>query len=144
MNYLVDTCVISEFTRKAPSGRVLKYLNNLNEMDVAISVITIGEIKNGIECVKERKKREVLADWFSDGLLARFKNRTIAIDSGTMVEWGIMTAALKGRGIALPVMDSLIAAQCRQHNLCLITRNVKDFKPADISIVNPWDIRKMD
>ncbi|MDD2597643.1 MAG: type II toxin-antitoxin system VapC family toxin [Kiritimatiellae bacterium] len=138
MTYLIDTCVISEFTKKSPSQKVIRFLNNMNDIDVAISVITIGEIKSGVVCVSDERKRDRLERWFNEELLLRFKGRTISIDAETMLTWGGMVSKLKTRGITLPVMGSLLAAQCKQHKLCIITRNVKDFEKTEISVVNPW------
>jgi len=138
MTYLIDTCVISEFTKKSPSQKVIHFLNGMNDIDVAISVITIGEVKNGIECLTDGRKRNRLERWFNEELLFRFKDRTLSIDAETMIIWGEMVAKLKNSGIILPVMDSLLAAQCKRHNLCIITRNVKDFEKTEISVMNPW------
>jgi predicted nucleic acid-binding protein len=132
--------VVSEFTSKLPEAKVISFLNELSDMDVALSVITIGEIKNGIHSVTERRKRDKLETWFKKDLLPRFKNSIVAVDVETMIVWGEMTAALKRDGVKLPVMDSLIAAQCLQHDLCIVTRNVKDFKLTGISIKNPWGV----
>jgi predicted nucleic acid-binding protein len=121
-----------------PDAKVINFLNELNDIDVALSVISIGEIKCGIESVSERRKRTTLDKWFANELLPRFSNHIIGVDSDTMMEWGKMIAVLKRKGVTLPVMDSLIAAQCRQHDLCIVTRNVKDFEPTEISIRNPW------
>jgi len=138
VTYLIDTCVISEFTKKSPSQKVIHFLNGTNDMDVAMSVITIGEVKNGIGCVADGRKRNRLERWFNEELLLRFKDRTLSIDSETMIIWGEMVAKLKKRGITLPVMDSLLAAQCKRYNLCILTRNVKDFEQTGISVMNPW------
>ena len=138
MTYLVDTCVISEFTKKNPCRKVIQFLNDLADFDVAISVITIGEIKNGIACVTDGRNKKRLQAWFDDKLLDRFKDRILSIDMETMILWGGMVAKLKKSGVALPIMDSLIAAQCQRYNLCIITRNVKDFDKTGISVKNPW------
>ena len=107
-------------------------------MDAAISVITVGELKKSIHCITGKQKRNRLEIWFAEQMLPQFKNRTLTIDSDTMIVWGEMIANLQQRGITLPIMDSLLAAQCKQHNLCIITRNTKDFEKAGIEINNPW------
>ena len=139
MNYLLDTNIISEFISKTPNKRVVDYILTLDESSLFLSVITIGEIKAGIEKLDNGKKKENLLYWLEHDLLSRFENRIISINLDVMMQWGEINQQLRKRGTPLPIMDSLIGATCKALDITLITRNEKDFKNIDIPIINPFN-----
>ena len=142
MKYLLDTNIISELISNQPNQSVLDFLSLINENDIYLSVITIGEIKSGIENVKSLDKKEKLSKWLEDELLKRFENRIINIDINAMMTWGKINQNLKSIGKPLPIMDSLIATSCICHEFILITRNEKDFQNLVLKIINPFKISK--
>jgi len=139
LNYLLDTNIISEFISKTPNKRVVDYILTLDESSLFLSVITIGEIKAGIEKLDNGKKKENLLYWLEHDLLSRFENRIISINLDVMMQWGEINQQLRKRGTPLPIMDSLIGATCKALDITLITRNEKDFKNIDIPIINPFN-----
>lgn len=139
MNYLLDTCVLSEFTRRQPDLRVIDWLNSVSEENLFISVITIGEIQRGIERLPDSARKTELIHWLNQGLLQRFADRTLAINSETMLLRGSLTTRMESQGKPLSVMDSLIIACALQNNLVVATRNVNDFQPSGVRVINPWD-----
>ena len=139
MNYLLDTCVLSEFTRRQSNQRVIDWLNSVSEENLFISVITIGEIQRGIERLPDSARKIELIHWLNQGLLQRFADRTLAIDSETMLLWGSLATRMESQGMPLSVMDSLIIASALQNNLVVSTRNVNDFQPSGVRVINPWD-----
>ena len=138
MNYLLDTNIISELISKSPNQKVLDFIRSLNEENLYLSVITIGEIKSGIEKLQNGRKKEALLHWLENELLVRFYGRIIPIDTDVMLKWGTIQNRLKQIGKPLPIMDSLIGATAEVHNFVLVTRNEKDFQNLDIEIVNPF------
>lgn len=138
MSYLLDTNIISELISKTPNKRVTDFILSLNEESLYLSVITIGEIKAGIEKLDDGQKKEKLLHWLENDLLVRFYNRIIDIDIEIMLQWGITNTQLKKIGKPLPVMDSIIGSTAQAKNLILLTRNEKDFKNLDIKIINPF------
>ena len=138
MKYLLDTNIISELITKQPNQNVLNFLSSINENDTYLSVITIGEIKTGIENVKNIDKKEKLCKWLEEDLLIRFKNRIVDIDLDIMITWGKINQNLKSVGKPLPIMDSIIASSCIYTKFTLITRNEKDFQNLDLNIINPF------
>ena len=138
MNYLVDTCVISEFTRRQPDQRVVGWLDSVEEEKLFISVITAGEIQRGIERLPDSHRKTELLIWLNSGLLKRFAGRMIVIDAPTMYIWGSLIARLEASGQPMGVMDSLIVASALQNNLIFATRNVVDFLPGGVQVINPW------
>jgi len=138
LKYLLDTNIISELITKQPNQNVLNFLSSINENDTYLSVITIGEIKTGIENVKNIDKKEKLCKWLEEDLLIRFKNRIVDIDLDIMITWGKINQNLKSVGKPLPIMDSIIASSCIYTKFTLITRNEKDFQNLDLNIINPF------
>ncbi|WP_200414889.1 type II toxin-antitoxin system VapC family toxin [Arcobacter sp. FWKO B] len=138
MRYLLDTNIVSELISKKPNENVLNFLNTLSEEDVLLSVLTVGEIKSGIENLQDSVKKETLTLWLNNDLLNRFKNRLLDIDLNIMLVWGEIIQKNKKIGSPLPIIDSLIGATCIVNNLTLVTRNESDFKNLDINIINPF------
>lgn len=139
MNYLLDTCVLSEFTRRKPDERVIRWMDSIDEEKLFISVITVGEIQRRVERLPESRRKTGLLTWMNNGLIERFGQRILPLDTPTMFLWGSLTARLESSGRPLRVMDSLIAATALQHNLILATRNLTDFSPCGVQITNPWE-----
>ena len=139
MNYLLDTCVLSEFTRRQPEPRVVDWLDSIDEEKLFISVITIGEIQRGIERLPDPHRKTELLVWMNTGLLARFAGRMVALDAPAMFLWGSLVARLEATGQPMGVMDSLILASALQNNLIIATRNVSDFLPGGVQVINPWE-----
>ncbi|MEA2072136.1 MAG: type II toxin-antitoxin system VapC family toxin [Campylobacterota bacterium] len=138
MKYLLDTNIISEFISKIPNKRVIDYILTLDENDLYLSVITIGEIKAGIEKLDSGSKKEKLLHWLENDLLNRFQDKIVDIDTEVMLQWGTTNNRLKQLGKPLPIMDSLIGATSEIKDFILITRNEKDFKNLNIKVVNPF------
>ncbi len=106
MKYLLDTNIISELIKPTPNSNVISFLDSLNEDDVFISVITIGEIQFGIQKLPSSKKKEQLLSWLYADLLARFHNKIVDIDVETMLLWGEVSQQLKAKGTPIPIMGS--------------------------------------
>ena len=140
MKYLLDTNIISELISIQPNQSVIDFLSSIDENDTYLSVITIGEIKAGIENVKSLDKKEKLAKWLDEELLKRFENRIIDINVNVMITWAKISQNLKNIGKPLPIMDLLIASSCIYNEFVLVTRNEKDFKNLELKILNPFKI----
>jgi len=138
LKYLLDTNIISEFISKTPNKNVINHILTLDEKNLYLSVITIGEIKAGIEKLDNGSKKEKLLHWLENDLLNRFHKKIIDIDTDIMLQWGVINHRLKNLGKALPIMDSLIGATSEVNDYILITRNEKDFKNLNIKIINPF------
>ena len=138
MNYLLDTNVISELVAKQPNRRVLEWIDTLDSNRVFLSVITIGELRKGIEKLPASARKEALFDWLTTDLVLRFSGRILSLEIDVMLTWGQMTGQLERIGRPLPAIDSLIAALALYHNYTLVTRNEADFKDTGITVLNPW------
>lgn len=139
MNLLLDTNVLLEVQRPKPDARVLAWLHALDEDRVFISAGSIAELSRGVALMNRGRRRAALAQWLARDLPARFSDRILPIDFATSERWGELMAEAKQRGVALSVMDAFFAAAALVHGLTLATRNIKDFAPFGVALLNPWE-----
>ena len=136
MSYLLDTNAISEASRPKPNARVMRWLNQLRIDEQYLSVLTFGEIRNGIERLKDGPRREALRLWLDRDLQARFGARLLPVTAPVADRWGRLRAEV---GRSVPAIDSLLAATALHHDLRLVTRNEQDFaRYPGLIVVNPW------
>ncbi len=139
MNFLLDTCVLSEFTRRKPNEKVISWLDQVHEDQLYISVITVGEVMHGIERLPESHRKTELLTWLNSGLIQRFDQRILPIDTGTMISWGSLIARMERDRRPLSAMDALIIATALHNELVIVTRNISDFLTCGIQVINPWE-----
>jgi toxin FitB len=140
MNYLLDTCVISELVSKKPNLKVLNWLSNLDESHVYLSVVTLGEIQRGIHKLPNSKRRQTLESWLEQDLQVRFAGRILPLTMDTLIRWGTLMGNLDVEGKPMALLDALIASTALHHKLRLVTRNEKDFSETGLTIDNPWKL----
>ncbi len=138
MNYVLDTDVISELIAKQPNAQVIDWIDHLDPRTVYLTVITIGEIRKGIEKLPASMRKEMLTDWLETDVLLRFHGNILALTTDVMLVWGELTGRLEMEGKSLSAIDSLIAAIALHGQYTLITRNEYDFQYTGISVINPW------
>jgi predicted nucleic acid-binding protein len=138
MNYILDTNVISELIAREPTRNVTDWLDSIDPESVFLSVITIGELKKGIEKLTASKRKQTLDSWLEEDLLVRFRDRILPLDIPVLLTWGRLVADLERAGNPLPAIDSLLAATAAQTGFTLATRNAGHFRPAGITVFNPW------
>jgi toxin FitB len=135
---LVDTCVLSELRRTDGNPRVRAMFATIAESDVFLSVLTIGELRKGIDRLKAGPKKHALSTWI-DRLAMSAEGRILSVDLETAVIWGEVSARAEKKGRPIPAIDGLLAATALRHGLHLMTRNVADFEPTGVLLVNPWE-----
>lgn len=89
MNYLLDTCVISEVVKPSPAPQVIEWLEGIEENRLFLSVMTLGELQKGISALPFSKKRYELQAWLDQALAQRFATRLLAINEETALEWEV-------------------------------------------------------
>lgn len=136
MSYLIDTNVLSELRRKSPNPAVVKWFEQRPPSTLYLSVLTLGEIRKGIESISDTSRKQALTDWLQTELPAFFTGRILDIDAATADHWGRLVAKA---GRPLPAIDSLLAATASRHGMTLVTRNVKDVAGMAVDVFNPWD-----
>jgi toxin FitB len=135
VSYLIDTNVISELRKGARADRrVVDWFAGLAEDDLYLSVLTIGEIRKGIERIRLRDRRVAasLERWLHEVIDAH-RDRILPIDETVAEEWGRL-----GVPDPLPVVDGLLAATAAVHGLVLATPNVKDLRRTGVALLNPF------
>lgn len=137
MTYLIDTNVISELVKVKPKKSVVQWFDSVPSTSLYLSVITLGEIRKGVETVTDPHKKEKLRIWLEHELPAWFSNRILPITEEVSDRWGRLHAETRK---SIPAVDSLIAATALHFDLAIVTRNVKDFAYSAIEVINPWEL----
>ena len=135
MSYLIDTHVLSELRRKLPHPGVSAWFAQRPASSLYLSVLTLGELRKGIEGVTDEARKLALSDWLHNALSVFFLGRVLSIDEQVADRWGQLVAAA---GRPLPAIDSLLAATALVHGLSVVTRNAKDFEGLGLTVINPW------
>lgn len=138
--YLLDTNVVSELIRVRPESKVVSWFQATSEELLYLSVLTIGEIRKGIDSLPRSNKRALLESWLANDLVLRFAGRILEVNLDIAERWGLISAQAKIAGTPLAVIDGLMAATALHHNLTLVTRNTKDVRMAGINVLNPWQL----
>ena len=135
MSYLIDTNVLSELRRKLPHPGVSVWFAQRPASSLYMSVLTLGELRKGIDGLNDEDRKLALSDWLHTELSMFFLGRVLSIDEQVADRWGQLVAAA---GRPLPAIDSLLAATALVHGLTLVTRNAKDFEGLGLAVINPW------
>lgn len=138
MSFLLDTNVVSEWTKPRPNAGVIDWLANADEDSVYLSVVTLAELRHGIQRLSPGKRRAQLDEWLHADLLLRFERRILPVDIAVADQGGHLVARCESRGRSIHAMDALIAATAEVNSLTLVTRNASDFSEVTKSIVDPW------
>jgi predicted nucleic acid-binding protein len=137
MTYLIDTNVLSELRRKEPNVGVAEWFSQRPSTALFVSVLTLGEIRKGIDMLKNSDRKFTLLDWLDVDLPSFFFGRILNVDISVADRWGRLIAQA---GRPMPAIDSLLAATAIHHGLMLVTRNTHDFEFPGLEVINPWKI----
>lgn len=135
MSYLLDTNVLSELRRKEPNAGVVAWLGQRPTSTLFLSVLTLGELRKGVEGLADVDRRTALLDWLEVELPTFFTGRILSVDAHVADRWGRMIAAASR---PVPAIDSLIGATAAHYGLSLVTRNVRDYADLGLDVINPW------
>ena len=135
MSYLVDTNVISELRKGSRCDQsVADWWSSVPDGEIFLSVLTIGEIRKGIEGIRRRDARSAISlDVWLSKVVADHGDRILPVDHDVAEEWGRLSVP-----DPLPVIDALLAATARVRGLTLVTRNIADIGRTGVSTINPW------
>lgn len=138
MNFLLDTCTLSDPTSARPNAGVREWFTNSSEASFYVSVLSIGEIRKSLAKLADAQRATRIARWLEQDLIARFGPRILDVDREVATMWGRLCGQLLLRGRPKPVVVGLIAATALVHDLALVTRNVSDFRDFGVKVINPW------
>lgn len=139
MNYLLDTCVISELVKKKPNESVVAWIRRQQEERLYLSVLTLGELQKGITKIRDAKRKSRLQKWLDEDLELRFSGRILDLDRSVALTWGRIQGRAEVAGRMMPLIDGLIAATALSVDATVVTRNEDDLAPSGVRIVNPWE-----
>jgi toxin FitB len=134
--YLLDTNVVSELRRARPHRGLLAWLQDMQDQDLHLSAVTIGEIQSGIEITREQDQAKAAAieAWLEQ--VAETYN-VLSLDTRTFRVW----ARLMHRRTNSLIEDAMIAATAAVHHLTVVTRNVRDFEGLGVLTLNPFAMK---
>lgn len=138
MRYLLDTNVISEWVKPQPNIGVIEWLANIDEDRVFISVVTVTELRYGIERLASGSRRTRLEEWLQHEIPLRFEERILPITHDIADACGKVIAVSASKGRPIEAVDAFILATAQIHHLTVVTRNVSDFHNLITPIINPW------
>jgi len=137
MRVLLDTCILAELRRSQPNPAVRSAVEQVDDANLFLSVLTVGEIAKGIARLAAGRKKTQLTMWLQ-GLETQFSDRLLSVDHETATIWGGITAQAQSQGITVPAVDGLLAATALRHGLHLMTRNAKHVTATGVLLINPW------
>jgi predicted nucleic acid-binding protein len=137
LSFLLDTNAFSAIVRAGGDPAIETWLMGVDEDDLFVSVLTVGEICRGLSLLPPgRRKRDISTA--TERLIADYGERVLAVDEATARRWGDLSARYRERGVVVGVVDELIAATALRHGLVLVTRNVRHFEQSGCPLLNPW------
>jgi len=137
--FLLDTNIPSELIRTRPEPRLENWVYAQDEQALYLSVVSIGELRRGFVLLSAIKRRAALEQWFENDLVPRFRGRILPVTYAIADRWGRLDGECQLRGAPLNTADGLIAATALEHDLTVVTRNVKDFAGLGVTLFNPWN-----
>jgi hypothetical protein len=138
--FLVDTNVLSELVANRPNAGVVRWAASVDERLLSISVVTIAEMRHGVQLLPAGRRREALEISLVRQIIPRFRDRTLPVTVDIADQWGRCITVARRTGYTIGAMDGLIGATALVHDLTVVTRNVADFEPLGVPVLNPWDV----
>ena len=135
MSYLVDTNIVAELARREPDPCVVAWFRKVPDAALHLSVLTLGELRTGVESLADARGKERLRVWLEHDLAGWFGDRLLPVSVAVADQWGRLLAHA---GRPIPAIDSLLAATAVHHELRMVTRNEEDFSFPGLVVVNPW------
>ena len=136
--FLLDTNVPSELTRPQSDPHVEDWLDAIDDEQLFLSVVSLGEMLKGLTVLPASKRRQELQQWIDDTLRPWFDGRILPVTERIAERWGVLAGECQLRGRGLSMADGLILATALEHGLTIATRNVRDFSDLGVSIFDPW------
>lgn len=137
MNFLLDTNAVYEWVKPRPNVGLIRWMESADEDRIFLSVISLAELRYGVERMPGGARRSRLEEWLREQLPLRFEGRILSVDQNVAEAWGRTVSRSEALGRPMSVMDAFLSATAEAHRLTLVTRNVSDF-PTLKAIVNPW------
>lgn len=136
---ILDTNVVSELMRPAPSPDVLAWMNSQIPSTMFLTTVGAAELRFGIQAMPEGRRKRGLHERLEDGVLPMFKSRILSFDEAASVEYARIGAAMRRMGLTIGRFDALIAAIAAAHRFAVATRDTSPFEAAGLRVANPFE-----
>ena len=137
MSFLLDTNAVSEWVKPRPNPGLIGWMESTDEDRVFISVVTLADLRYGVERLAAGARRRRLEEWLGRELPLRFEGRMLPVDADVAEAWGKTVSRSEAMGRPIGAMDAFLAATAEVHQLTLVTRDVSDFKVLK-TVMSPW------
>jgi hypothetical protein len=137
MNFVLDTNAVSEWVKPRPNIGLIRWMESADEDRVFLSVISLAEVRYGVERMPAGARHDRIERWLHDELPLRFEGRILPIDHHIAEAWGRAVSRSEALGRPMTAMDAFLLATAEVHRLQLVTRNISDF-PKLKTVLNPW------
>jgi predicted nucleic acid-binding protein len=138
MQFLLDTCVVSDGAKPRHFPRLADWLAARGADEAAISALTVGELRYGVERLPAGRKRAELLTWLEVTLMREFAGRVLPLDDRVADAWGVLRAAGEAAGRPLPIVDGMLLATAQAHGLIFVTRNEAHVTGRGVGVLNPY------
>lgn len=138
MKWLFDTNVVSESVQARPDAKVMRWIASASQDDVAISIVTMAELRDGASTARNAERRNELTKWLDSQVEHFFRNRTLPITTEILIDWVQLARKLRSQGTPRDPADVLIASTARVHKLAVASRNIRDFAGTGVVVYDPW------
>jgi toxin FitB len=139
MAWLLDTNILSELRRPRPDPKVVAFVTGCALEQLHITVVTLAEIRFGIELVAEPNRRGELNDWLTHKVRPMFDGRVLQITEDIMLRWRLLVEDGRKTGNTFSQPDLIIAATAIHQGLAVVTRDRSDYDKAHVPVINPWE-----
>ena len=136
--WLLDTNIVSELRRPKPELRVLDFVRAQSLENLYISVVTLAEIRFGIELLPDITRRTQLGNWLTHKARPMFEQRALPISEEIMLKWRLLVEDGRKVGHTFSQPDLLIAATAQQYGLTIVSRDTAEYAKAQVAVLNPW------
>jgi predicted nucleic acid-binding protein len=136
--WLLDTNILSELRRPKPEPKVVKFVAAQPLEDLHISVVTLAEIRFGIEVLPDVTRRSELNNWLNHKVRPMFEHRVLPISEDVMLKWRLLVEEGRKVGYTFSQPDLIIAATGQHHGLTIVSRDTSDYTKARVTVFNPW------
>lgn len=138
MTWLLDTNILSELVKPRPDANVEAWARARSPLDLALSVVTLGELEKGIATLPLGARRTQLSQWVHSEVPRQFFGRLLPVDAAVAVAWGQLAGIAHTTGRPLPLIDGLLLATAQVFGLTFVTRNVSDCAERGVPVYDPW------
>jgi hypothetical protein len=137
--FLLDTNILSELRRPKPEPKVLAFIAAQPLERLYISVVTLAEIRFGIELLDDPTRRAELKDWLTHKMRPMFEQRILPITEDVMLKWRLLVDEGRKAGHTFSQPDLIIAATALVNDLAIVSRDTADYDKARVQVLNPWN-----